>query len=77
MLFRSKSAYTSTQIQNNIVQQKYNILRTHQMLSINIERIGANNKLILTMTTIIIHRERGGEREREREREGAITNLRL
>ena len=39
------------------------------MLSINIERIGANNKLILTMTTIIIHRERGGERERERERE--------
>ena len=31
------------------------------MLSINIERIGANSRLILTMTTIIIHRER--ERE--------------
>ena len=41
------------------------------MLSINIERIGANNRLILTMTTIIIHRER------ERERERAITNLRF
>ena len=26
------------------------------MLSINIEKIWANNKLILTMTTIIIHR---------------------
>ena len=47
---------TSTQIQNNIVQQKYNILGTRQMLSINIERIWANSRLILTMTTIIIHR---------------------
>ena len=45
------------------------------MLSINIERIGANSRLILTMTTIIIHRER--ERERERERKRAITGLRL
>ena len=44
------------------------------MLSINIERIGANNKLILTMTTIIIHRERGGEKERERERERGNNN---
>ena len=34
------------------------------MLSINIERIGANNRLILTMTTIIIHREREKEREK-------------
>ena len=32
------------------------------MLSINIERNGANSRLILTMTTIIIHRKR--ERER-------------
>ena len=47
---------TSTQIQNNIVQQKYNILGTRQMLSINIKRIWANSRLILTMTTIIIHR---------------------
>ena len=39
------------------------------MLSINIERIGANSRLILTMTTIII--------QRERERERAITGLRL
>ena len=41
---------------NNIVQQKYNILETHQMLSINIKRIWANSRLILTMTMIIIHR---------------------
>ena len=39
------------------------------MLSINIKRIGVNSKLILTMTTIIIHRER--------ERERAKTGLRL
>ena len=39
------------------------------MLSINIERIGANSRLILTMITIIIHRER--------ERERAIIGLRL
>ena len=55
-LHSKKSAYTSTQIQNNIVQQKYNILRTHQMLSINIERFGAKSRLIMTITTIIIHR---------------------
>ena len=40
------SAYTSTQ--NNIVQQKYNIHKTRQMLSINIERVGTNNRLIMT-----------------------------
>ena len=50
------STYTSIQIQNNIVQQKYNIFRTHQMLSINIERVRANSRLIMTITTIIIHR---------------------
>ena len=37
------------------------------MLSINIERIGTNSRLILVMTTIIIHRER----------EKAIISLRL
>ena len=41
------------------------------MLSINIERIGSNSRLILTTTIIII------QRERERERERAITGLRL
>ena len=41
------------------------------MLSINIERIGANSRPILTMITIII------QREREREREQAIIGLRL
>ena len=55
-LHSKKSIYTSIQIQNNIVQQKYNILRTHQMLSINIERVGAKSRLIMTITTIIIHR---------------------
>ena len=39
------------------------------MLSINIERIGANSRLIMTMTTIII--------QTKRERERAITGLRL
>ena len=33
------STYTSIQIQNNIVQQKYDIYRTCQILSINIERV--------------------------------------
>ena len=37
------------------------------MLSINIERIGAISRLILIMTTIIIHRER--------ERETSITDF--
>ena len=41
---------------NNIVQQKYNILGTRQVLSINIEKIWVNSRLILTMTMIIIHR---------------------
>ena len=41
------------------------------MLSINIKRIGANSRLILAMTTIIIHTER------ERERERVIISLRL
>ena len=50
------STYTSIQIQNNIVQQKYNIYRTCQILSINIERVGANNRLLMTMTTSIIHK---------------------
>ena len=31
------------------------------MLSINIERIGVNNRLILTITMIIIHREKKRE----------------
>ena len=43
-----RSAYTSIQIQNNIVQQKYNIHRTCQMLNINIERVGTNSRLIMT-----------------------------
>ena len=43
-----RSAYTSIQIQNNIVQQKYDIHRTCQMLNINIERVGANSRLIMT-----------------------------
>ena len=55
-LHSKKSIYTSIQIQNNIVQQKYNIFRTHQMLSINIERVRANSRIIMTITTIIIHR---------------------
>ena len=55
-LHSKKSIYTSIQIQNNIVQQKYNIFRTHQMLSINIERVRANSRPIMTITTIIIHR---------------------
>ena len=47
-LHPKRSAYTSTQIQNNIVQQKYNIYISRQMLSINIERVGANSRLIIT-----------------------------
>ena len=39
-LHSKRSVYTSTQIQNNIVQQKYNIHKTRQMLSINTERVG-------------------------------------
>ena len=45
------------------------------MLSINIESIGANSRLILIMTTIIIHRER--ERERERESNNRFETLSL
>ena len=43
------------------------------MLSINIERIGANNRLILTMTTIIIHKER----ERESNNQFETLSLRI
>ena len=45
------------------------------MLSINIERIEANSRLILTITTIIIHRER--ERERERNNRFETSSLRI
>ena len=45
------------------------------MLSINIERIGANSRLIMTMTTIIIQRER--ERERERNNRFETSSLRI
>ena len=45
------------------------------MLSINIERIGAISRLILIMTTIIIHRER--ERERERNNQFKTLSLRI
>ena len=43
------------------------------MLSINIKRIGVNSKLILTMTTIIIHRER----ERESKNRFETLSLRI
>ena len=43
------------------------------MLSINIERIGANSRLILTTTIIIIQRER----ERERENNNRFENFSL
>ena len=45
------------------------------MLSINIETIGVNRRLILTMITIIIHTER--ERERERESNNRFKTLSL
>ena len=47
-LHSKRSAYTSTQIQNNIFQQKYTIHITCQMLSINIKRVYANSRLVMT-----------------------------
>ena len=55
------------------------------MLSINIKRIGANNRLILTMTTIIIYiyiyiyikREREREIERESNNRFGTLSLRI
>ena len=53
-LYFKISLYTSTQIQKNIIQQKYNIHKTRQMPSINIERVGVNSKLIMTIYKISI-----------------------